>query len=57
MKPVSSEALESQELAAAPGLGSDPVGMSEISNNKCVNKVVFTQVNERFFVVTNDLGI
>ena len=57
MKPVSSEALESQELTAAPGLGSDPVGTSEISNNKCVNRVVFTQVNERFFVVTNDLGI
>ena len=45
MQAMPGQSLQSKELAATPRLGSNPVGTSEIGDDKSIDIVVLVEVN------------
>jgi hypothetical protein len=44
MQAMSGQSLQSKELAATPRLGSNPIGTSEISDDKGIDIVILAEV-------------
>ena len=57
MQAMPGQSLQGKELAATPRLGSNPVGTSEIGDDKGIDLVVLAEVNKGFFVVSNGFRI
>ena len=57
MQAMPGQSLQSKELAATPRIGSNPVGTSEIGDDKSIDIVVLAEVNKGLLVVLDGLWI